>query len=161
MEDIRTSVRVTVHTLSTSVRSRSFIAQKASYWCNKDTPPDWMPVCNMNAGFDAGPVQISDSFLILVSSCFFFSSCCAFPFLFWLPDSLNGFISHVIIVFTFQVTCIRPINSAIIPESMAFNITSSADRAQCLICFGCDVTLWLRIKAIRYPKSLILAASQR
>ena len=33
MEDIRTSARVTVHTFSTFVRSRSFLAQKASYWC--------------------------------------------------------------------------------------------------------------------------------
>ena len=35
MDDIRTSARVTLHTLSTSVRSRSFIAQKASYWLLK------------------------------------------------------------------------------------------------------------------------------
>ena len=32
MEDIRTSAHVTVNTLSTSVSSRSFIAQKASNW---------------------------------------------------------------------------------------------------------------------------------
>ena len=32
MEDIRTSARVTVYTWSTSVRSRSLLAQKASYW---------------------------------------------------------------------------------------------------------------------------------
>ena len=27
-----------------------------------------------------------------------------------------------------------------IPEPMAFNITSSADSAQCFVCFGFDVT---------------------
>ena len=32
MEDIRTNARVTVRTSSSSVRSRSFIAQKTSYW---------------------------------------------------------------------------------------------------------------------------------
>ena len=35
MGDIRTSARVTVHTLTTSARSHSFIGRKASYWMVK------------------------------------------------------------------------------------------------------------------------------
>ena len=37
MENIHTGARVAVHTSSTSVRSRSFIAQKASYRSKNDS----------------------------------------------------------------------------------------------------------------------------
>ena len=40
---------------------------------------------------------------------------------------------------------------AMIPEPMAFNITSSADSAQCFVCFGFDVTA---LGAYRYVLNL-------